>query len=310
MKYISFILILFTLFIYSHKAFSIDDALTMKQQIERIVEELKDLNKAVFNKSFDNEKLYSTNDQNYTERFTSIDIRIYDLENDIKNLTFQLEEITFRLDEIFNKINSMELEFNTKLKENNSDLKNENLSINQSDNFKENLLENKNTLGTIVISENDDSLLKPTNSSLDVSEKNNETELEVTNLTPEEELQSGIDQLRKKNYSKSKKIFENFINNNLKNNLSGTAHYWLGKIYLFEKNYRNAALTFGEGVQNFPKSIKAAEMSYELVIALSEMGKNDEACKTFLILKDKYKNSKFVKDPKQIVEKLNCETNN
>ena len=34
------------------------DALTIKQQLDRIMEEVKDLNKAVFNKSFDKKKLY------------------------------------------------------------------------------------------------------------------------------------------------------------------------------------------------------------------------------------------------------------
>ena len=60
----------------------------MKQQLDRIMEELKDLNKAVFNKSFDNDQIYTTDTSNDAERFTSIDIRIYDLEKDIKNYRF------------------------------------------------------------------------------------------------------------------------------------------------------------------------------------------------------------------------------
>ena len=82
-----------------NKSFA-EDALTIKQQLDRIMEEVKDLNKAVFNKSFDNENLNSLNTTTDTERFTSIDIRIYDLEKDIKNLTLQFEEILFKLDDI------------------------------------------------------------------------------------------------------------------------------------------------------------------------------------------------------------------
>ena len=80
-----------------------EDALTIKQELDRIVEEVKDLNKAVFNKSFDKSKVYSNEDNDDIERFTSIDIRIYDLEKDIKNLTLQFEEILFRLDDISKK---------------------------------------------------------------------------------------------------------------------------------------------------------------------------------------------------------------
>ena len=107
MKYISLFLILFVVTINFNKSFA-EDALTIKQQLDRIMEEVKDLNKAVFNKSFDNEKLNSLDKSIDTERFTSIDIRIYDLEKDIKNLTLQFEELLFKLDDMSNMITSLE----------------------------------------------------------------------------------------------------------------------------------------------------------------------------------------------------------
>ena len=99
MKYILVLLLLFVFTINPNKSFA-EDALTINQQLDRIMEEVKDLNKAVFNKSFDNKKLNSLDEGIDTERFTSIDIRIYDLEKDIKNLTLQFEEILFKLDDI------------------------------------------------------------------------------------------------------------------------------------------------------------------------------------------------------------------
>ena len=66
MKYISLFLLLFILTINLNKSFA-EDALTIKQQLDRIMEEVKDLNKAVFNKSFDNEKL------------NSLEIRVFEL---------------------------------------------------------------------------------------------------------------------------------------------------------------------------------------------------------------------------------------
>ena len=62
MKYISLFLLLFILTINLNKSFA-EDALTIKQQLDRIMEEVKDLNKAVFNKSFDNEKLNSLDEK-------------------------------------------------------------------------------------------------------------------------------------------------------------------------------------------------------------------------------------------------------
>ena len=78
-----------------------EDALNIKQQLDRLVEEIEDLNKAVFNKS------YSNSDTVNNENFSTIDIRIYDLEKDIKNLTLQIEELIFMMDDLNNKIDEV-----------------------------------------------------------------------------------------------------------------------------------------------------------------------------------------------------------
>ena len=129
-------------------------------------------------------------------------------------------------------------------------------------------------------------------------------------MSPEENLQSALDQMMKKNYNQSKISLEEFIENFPENQLSGSAHFWLGKIYLFESNYRKAAIVFGEGVQRFPQSIKAAEMYYELSKSLKEMNKFSEACKTLLILNQNYKGNKFTKDPDKIKDNMECESEN
>ena len=107
--------------------------------------------------------------------------------------------------------------------------------------------------------------------------------------------------------SQSKISLEKFIEKFPENQLSGSAHFWLGKIYLFESNYRKAAIVFGEGVQKFPKSIKAAEMYYELSKSLKDMNKFSEACKTLGILNQNYKGNKFTKDPEKIRKSLDCQ---
>ena len=66
---------MFLFILNSSKSFG-EDALTVKQQLDRIMEEVKDLNKAVFNKSFNKDNINSVDANNETERFTSIDIRI------------------------------------------------------------------------------------------------------------------------------------------------------------------------------------------------------------------------------------------
>ena len=283
-----------------------EKALTVKQQLDRLMQEVSDLNKAVFNKSFDIKDLNLENKEVDVERFTSIDIRIYDLEKDIKNLTLQFEEIIFKLDDLNSYIERIENDINLNLEE-----------IKNSSNFQKNSIvkndlrissneEEDNTLGKLVLSEDN----KQTNDEKEVSLQEQTEEQELNNLSPEEQLQLALDQMMKKDYNKSKITLEKFIEKFPKNNLSGSAHFWLGKIFQFESNHRQAAIIFGEGVQKFPSSIKAAEMYYELTKSLKEMNKLSEACKTLDILIQNYKGSKFSKDPENIKGQLKCEVQN
>lgn len=305
MKYISLFLLLFILTINLNKSFA-EDALTLKQQLDRVIEEVKDLNKAVFNKSFDNEKLNSLDESIDAERFTSIDIRIYDLEKDIKNLTLQFEEILFKLDDISNDMVDLESKLISKFEKNNIELRKENIDNNKAATDEDLEIEEKNTLGKIVISDDSAKIVKE-QSDLDVKKEKNSLLQEVSNLKPEEQMQYALDQMMKKNYNDSKNILDHFIENFPENQLSGSAHFWLGKIYLFETNYRKAAIVFGEGVQKFPNSIKAPEMYYELAKSLKEMDKIPESCKTLTLLEQNYEGNKFTKDPEKIKDKLNCD---
>ena len=305
MKYISLILLLFIFTINLNKSFA-EDALTIKQQLDRIMEEVKDLNKAVFNKTFDNEKLNSLDESIDAERFTSIDIRIYDLEKDIKNLTLQFEEILFKLDDISNDMVDLESKLISKFEKNNIEPRKENIENNKAATDEDLEIEEENTLGKIVISDDNTNNVKES-SKLNVEKEKNSLLQEVSNLKPEEQMQYALDQMMKKNYNDSKNILDNFIENFPENQLSGSAHFWLGKIYLFETNYRKAAIVFGEGVQKFPNSIKAPEMYYELAKSLKEMDKIPESCKTLTLLEQNYEGNKFTKDPEKIKDKLNCD---
>ena len=293
------------LYFYSLRA---EESLTIKQQLDRIVQEVSDLNKAVFNKSFDINNLDLKNNQDDAERFTSIDIRMYDLEKDIKNLTLQFEEIIFKLDDFSNYIQKLENDMNLNLNEIKNKIEIQN--IESSGKEKSTTLdgEEENTLGKLVISENTNEISN--NEEITLEEKMTNQDKELNTLTPEEQLQAALDQMMKKNYDKSKISLEEFIENFPENQLSGSAHFWLGKIYLFESNYRKAAIVFGEGVQRFPQSIKAAEMYYELSKSLKEMNKFSEACKTLLILNQNYKGNKFTKDPDKIKDNMECESEN
>ena len=301
-RYILTILILF----FSSYVFSNESDLTISQQLERLQREVSDLSKEVFSNS-PNQSNGTNND--LIKNLSAIDLRIYDIENDIKNLTSNLEELYFQLDDIFNKLENLEIVINNfqLAPLNNVEVNTDEFSEDSTE-VKSNTLsetETENTLGTLNIS-------KKTNDTNEVvfddQEINSNQKEEV--LSPEDQFQVAFDNIRDKKWQDAKNSFEQFISDNPENQLSGSAHYWLGELYILEKNYRNAALIFAEGFQNFPDSIKAPEMLLKLSQSLYQVGKTTEACKTMEKLIIDFPKNKIISQTKKQIVEYNCLENN
>ena len=90
-------IVLIVIFI-SQTLFATD--LTISQQIERLNRAVNDLSKEIYNQS--------PSENNLKSSLTAIDMRIYDLEKDMKNLTLNLEELMFVLDDLTQKFDQLE----------------------------------------------------------------------------------------------------------------------------------------------------------------------------------------------------------
>ena len=112
--------------------------------------------------------------------------------------------------------------------------------------------------------------------------------------------------LRNQRFDEAKTSFLIFIEENNENILSGTAHYWLGEIYLLKKEYREAALILAEGYQKFPKSIKAPDMLYKLSESLFLIDKKTDSCSTLIKLNKEYPDNKLKSKIATKVSELNC----
>ncbi len=300
-KYILTILILF----FSSHAFSNESDLTISQQLERLQREVSDISKEVFSNS-PNQSNGTNND--FVKNLSAIDLRIYDIENDIKNLTSNLEELYFQLDDIFNKLENLEVVINNlqSVPFNSVEVSNDEIPEDSSEVKSNTLSETENTLGTLNISKN----TNDTNDEVvsDDQEVNSNEKEEV--ISPEDQFQEAFDNIRDKKWQDAKSSFEQFISDNPENQLSGSAHYWLGELYILEKNYREAALIFAEGFQKFPDSIKAAEMLFKLSQSLYQVEKTVEACKTMEKLIIDFPKNKIIPQTKKQIVEYNCLENN
>ena len=291
---------LIIIFLFPINGNSNENLLTIQQQLERLQREVSDLSQTVFSS---NDEIKSNNSNDMVKNLSAIDMRIYDLETDVKTLTSNLEEIYFQLEDISQAIISFEdtivllenklLDFSKTYQS----LDTENLE-NRDQN------QNENSLGSLKITTenntNDNNTEENTN-----SKSITDTE-EEPKLSPEDEFQLAFDNIRNKNWDEAKNSFIKFIENNPQNQLSGSAHYWLGELYILEKEYRDAALIFAEGYQSFPESIKAPDMLFKLSQSLYEVEKINESCQTLEKLILDFPKNKLIKNANKQLQNYGC----
>lgn len=293
-----------SILIVSNVAFSNENLLTIQQQVDRLQREVSDLSQLVYSNNQVND---SQESNGLVSNLSAIDMRIYDIEKDVNKLTGDLEEIYFLLDEFNSTLESLEIVID-QVEKNLVNYKNSlsNSNVKDKDSGNDNKLNNENSLGSLKI----DTKKNNSNTTNEILSTNEEDKEDLKNyndnLSPEDQFQAAFDNIRSKNWDKARELFTNFINNNASNQLSGSAHYWLGELYILENKFRDAALVFAEGYQNYPNSIKAPDMLYKLAISLYEVQKINESCKTLEKLIGDFPKSKFIKNAKKDLNNFGC----
>ena len=290
-----------------------ESLLTLKQQLDRLQREVSDLSKSVF-KSSRNELSPDNESKNQISNLTAFDLRIYDLEKDIKTLNANFEEIIFQIDDLKNLYEELLLIKSSNIlgQEENLFIENNKNTIDSlKDQEKINEIKVKNSLGSLIIKSED--LKNPNNKEkLTIDNQKNQITKEVNQtkdtlkLSPEEEFQKAFDMIRNQKFSEAKIGLQDFIKKYKDNILVGSAHYWLGEIYLLKKEYREAALILAEGYQKFPLSLKAPDMLLKLSDSLFLINKKKDGCGALKKRINEFPNHKLATKAKNKSETMNC----
>ena len=282
----------------SFSTYGDETLLEIKQQLDRINREIIDLQKALYrnNKNFSKE---TTNLIDVSE-ITVFDMRLRDIENELKIMNFYYESLDFEIDKLKNSFQ----EFSIKL--NNAIINKESIIDKDTKDIKDTLVSDKqgqqnepNSLGTLKINSED---LSDANDSISENEEKKISQ----NLLPEEQFQVAFDLLRSQKFEEAKSALKIFIQDYSSNVLAGSAHYWLGEIYLLKKENREAALVFAEGYQKYPKSIKAPDNLYKLSEALLKINKENEACDILNQFILQYPDHKLIEKTKSKINEIQC----
>ena len=292
LKYFILILILFYFNLLNANENSL---LTINQQLDRLQRDINDLSKEVYSDKVNGTPKQSQSIQN-NSNLSALDLRIYDLEKDLQKLNENFEELIFQIDDLKNLFEELSLNIATKL------VNNQNFISENKIQTEEDLTDlSENSLGNITIKSEDLS---------DVNQKslidNNLVEKSTINLNPDEDFQQAFTLLRGQKYGDAVKAFQKFKGNYQENILSGSAHYWLGEIYFSKKEYKKAALEWGEGFEKYPKSIKAPDMLYKLSESLVYLKKIEDSCRALKVFSEEFKDNKLLSTVKNKIISLKC----
>ena len=133
-----------------------------------------------------------------------------------------------------------------------------------------------------------------------VDELNNEVTDNEKNAIDSKEIQKSLEGINPKiKYENAiKLLWSNKLDEALKEliilkeikpvDLMPNIQYWLGEVFYAKKDFNQAAIEFGEGLKNYPDSIKGPDNMLKLGLSFSNLSKINDACNVLIELELKY----------------------
>lgn len=106
--------------------------------------------------------------------------------------------------------------------------------------------------------------------------------------TPREQYDRVLAQLRQADYAAAERGLRAFIDAYPDDALAENAQYWLGETYYVRSDYANAAVVFAEGFQKATDGPKAPDNLLKLGMSLARLGETEKACKVLTELRNKF----------------------
>lgn len=99
--------------------------------------------------------------------------------------------------------------------------------------------------------------------------------------SPMERYNFAFSLLRKAEFDRAEQAFTEFLSAHPDDDLAANAQYWLGETYYVRNRFDAAAAAFLQGIKQYPASAKAPDTLLKLGITLRELGQSAEACNTW-----------------------------
>ena len=109
--------------------------------------------------------------------------------------------------------------------------------------------------------------------------------------------------LRESDYKAAETAFRTFLQKHPGDPLAGNAQYWLGETFFVRGDFPAAASAFAEGYQKYPQGAKAADDLLKMGMSLANSGRKQEACFSFARLERDFPQMAPILKDREVSEK-------
>ena len=265
------------------------DIEAVADQIKVITNDLKTLEKAVYQKSDVVSLKPSSSDGLNEDIMTKHLLKLNEIEDQFRELTNRFEEVNFKLDKLSTRVTKIQSDTQLRF----SDL--ENVTGNKKIK-KQTILPGSTKpqdFGAAPAYETSNLPQEQSINSVEsaqtvITEQPEQRESLLPNKPAEEQYEFAVSFMKIGDYETAEFALKEFIDKNKDHDLAGSAQYWYGETFRIRQLYSDAATAYLDGYQNYPKSNKAPDNLLKLGITMVQLGEKDQGCKMISGIKKEY----------------------
>ena len=310
------ILILFLLITnvtYKHAYSEENNISTVLQQMQKLQNDIKTLEKAVYSSSSLTQSSNSLNNSN-EDALTRHLLKLTEIEEQFQNLTNKFEEINFKFDKLSKRISKIQSDNQMRFQ----DLERGKFSgVSGKAMTKSEKLpgsDEPQDLGSISEAEVSSLQKVQETESIDatgsvITEETERAERILPDTTPEKQYEFAISFLKVGDYETAELALREFVDTNTNHKLAGNAQYWYGETFRIRQLYVDAATAYLNGYQKYPKSTKAPVNLLKLGITLVHIGEKEQGCSMIVGVSTEYPkaNESIIQKAEYEKKRFKCE---
>ena len=287
---ISIVFLFLTNYIYAEE----DDInlIAISDQIQVITNDLKTLEKAVYQKSdivnFKSSRSLSSDGLN-EDIMTKHLLKLNEIEDQFRELTNKFEEVNFKLDKLSTRVTKIQSDAQLRF----SDLESGTINTTAK---KQTVLPGSTKPQDFGAAPAYQTSNLPKTQSINsvesaqtvISEEPEQRESLLPNKPAEDQYEFAVSFMKIGDYETAEFTLKEFIDKNKDHDLAGSAQYWYGETFRIRQLYSDAATAYLDGYQNYPKSMKAPDNLLKLGITMVQLGEKDQGCKMISGIKKEY----------------------